>query len=55
MMPRLPKPMLYALYCVFGLAAVAIAAGAVVLVVHVEDWGRDLTTNVAATDANARD
>ena len=49
------KPMWLALYIVGGILLAGLLAIAVVLVTHVEDWSRDLTTNVAATSDDARD
>jgi uncharacterized protein (DUF1499 family) len=55
MTPHLRKSMLYVLYAAIGLIVVAVAAGGIALLAHVEDWSRDLTTNVAATDAAGQD
>jgi uncharacterized protein (DUF1499 family) len=44
-----------ALYVVVGLAIALVLAIGLILVTHVEDWSRDLTTNHAATSDNARD
>lgn len=44
-----------ALWIVLGLALAGLLAVVIVLVTHVEDWSRDLATNVAATSDQARD
>jgi uncharacterized protein (DUF1499 family) len=44
-----------ALYIVLGLALAGLLLVALVLITQVEDWSRDLTTNVAATSDDARD
>ena len=44
-----------ALWIVCGLAISGLLVAAIVLVTHVEDWSRDLATNVAATSDQARD
>ena len=44
-----------ALYIVAGSLLAGLLAIALVLVTHVEDWSRDLTTNVAATSDDAGD
>lgn len=44
-----------ALYIGLGLALVLVFAIALILVTHVEDWGRDLTTNYATTSDDAAD
>jgi hypothetical protein len=44
-----------ATYIAGGVALAGLLLVAVVLVTHVEDWSRDLTTNVAATSDDARD
>jgi len=38
-----------------GVVAVLAAAGLLVLALQVDDWSRDLTTNVAETDPEAKD
>ncbi len=38
-----------------GLATAVVLAIGFILVTHVEDWSRDLTTNYAATSGDARD
>lgn len=43
------------LYAALGLAAVLVVAVGLILATHVEDWGRDLTTNHAATSDDAAD
>ena len=43
------------LYILLGLVALALVLVLVVLFAQVEDWSRDLTTNVAVTDENAGD
>jgi uncharacterized protein (DUF1499 family) len=43
------------LWIVLGCLVAGLLAIAVVLVTHVEDWSRDLSTNVAATSDEARD
>lgn len=50
-----PNRMGLLLYVAIGLAALALVAIAAILVTHVEDWSRDLTTNYAATSDDARD
>jgi uncharacterized protein (DUF1499 family) len=49
------KTMATALYVLLGLIVAVAISVLLVLLVHVEDWRRDLTTNVAATDENAPD
>src|SRR5262245_12269694 len=44
-----------ALYIGLGLALALVFAIALILVTHVEDWSRDLTTNYAATSDDAAD
>lgn len=44
-----------ALYVLLGLIVAVAISVLLVLLVHVEDWRRDLTTNVAATDESASD
>jgi uncharacterized protein (DUF1499 family) len=44
-----------ALYIALGLLALLVVAIIVGLVSQVEDWGRDLSTNVAVTEENAAD
>src|SRR5262245_5291638 len=47
--------MITALYVAGGLAMAIVAAVLIFLLAQVEDWTRDLTTNVAATEDNATD
>ena len=44
-----------ALWIFLGLALATVLAVAIVLATQVEDWSRDLSTNVAATSDEARD
>jgi uncharacterized protein (DUF1499 family) len=44
-----------ALYIAAGLLALLIVAVVIGLISQVEDWSRDLSTNVATTDENAKD
>jgi uncharacterized protein (DUF1499 family) len=49
------KRMWIALYMVAGLFFATLLGIAIVLVTTVEDWSRDLSVNVATTDANSAD
>ena len=49
------KRMLTALYLAGGLTILIVAAVLIFFAAQVEDWSRDLTTNVAATEDDAAD
>jgi uncharacterized protein (DUF1499 family) len=47
--------MWFILYVVLGLALAAVLGAGLILVAHVEDWSRDLSTNVATTSDDSQD